>query len=348
MGGMDRQLQEHLNAREGRGCLSHLSVSLSHHRGWHVASTLIPMQSASPPLPLDQLREELHQLETGSAAGLTDVELDAKIRSLHDGFHIVTPVLPAGTAFYRAVRVTERPSRKELVGYKPAHLVNLQGRCNRIGQAIFYGAGHLYTGFMECGFDVGQFFAVSGWLTNQDMSLNHLGYSEETFRANNQMRDLPFFSSTAGETEANRLVREWQARVFTQQVPRGQSELYRLPIALTEFALSKVLEPNPNKPQRFSGIMYPSVALHLFSDNVAILPSEVDAKMDLFEVILLTLDRISEIPGGGGAETHRCVKPYDYARADAHGNLIWGQKSQIVLAEGIDASQTTPQLLASE
>ena len=39
------------------------------------------------------------------------------------------------------------------------------------------------------------------------------------------------------------------------------------------------------------------------------------------------------------------VKPYDYARPDSQGKLIWGQKSQIVHDEGVDASQFALALL---
>ena len=126
------------------------------------------------------------------------------------------------------------------------------------------------------------------------------------------------------------MLREWQARVFTQQVAEGQEELYRLPIALKDFAMSGMKQPDLSAPQLFSGVMYPSVALHLFGDNVAILPSEVDAHLALLEVALLTLDGVDLVTDSAGkTATNWHVKPYDYARPDSQGKLIWGQKSQI-------------------
>ena len=146
------------------------------------------------------------------------------------------------------------------------------------------------------------------------------------------------------------MLREWQARVFTQHVPEGQEELYRLPIALKDFAMSGMKQPDLSGPLNYSqGFMYPSVALYLFGDNVAILPSEVDAHLDLFEVALLTLDDVDRVTDSEGkTATNWRVKPYDYARPDSQGKLIWGQKSQIICEEGVDANQFPPALLPPE
>jgi hypothetical protein len=295
---------------------------------------------------LDELRKELEVLESGATGGLRDEQLLLKIRALHDGFQIITPLLPAGTGFYRAVRVSQRPTEKSRVSYAPPEFIKKNGRLNRAGEPMFYGAFSLFTGLMECGCKVGEFFAVSGWLTNHAMAFNHLGYSSETLKAHNSGRELPDFAKEKPEPERNRILREWQARVFTQHVPEWQEELYRLPIALKDFAMTAIRQPDLTAPQRFSGVMYPSVAMHLFSDNVAILPSEVDAYLDLFEVVLLTVDGIDQSTDQEGkTQTNTRLKPYDYARPDPHGKLMWGQKSQIVLAEGVDASHFPPTLL---
>jgi hypothetical protein len=60
-------------------------------------------------------------------------------------------------------------------------------------------------------------------------------------------------------------------------------------------APSYPLQADPNAPDIFSGVIYPSVAMWLQGDNVAILPLEVDTKLTLFEVILLTLDSVKEV-----------------------------------------------------
>jgi hypothetical protein len=199
------------------------------------------------------------------------------------------------------------------VSYPPAQAVRIPGRLNRVGEVMFYGS---FAQFESCihegSWKVGDFFAVSAWLTTQPMLFNHLGYSLEALRSK---RDLPFYARIAQDSERNRLIREWEARVFTQRVPAGQEHLYRLPIALRDHALGEIVGGAPGGPQGFSGVIYPSVAAWLMGDNVAIIPSEVDAKLALFEVILLTIDSVKEMrKAEDGSPPQVTAKAYDYAR----------------------------------
>lgn len=157
-------------------------------------------------------------------------------------------------------------------------------------------------------------------------------------------RVAPPFAQVSNDSEQNKIIREWQARVFTQQVPPGQEQLYRLPIALKDLGLSNVTQPHPSGgPPTFSGVLYPSVAMWALADNVALLPAEVNSKLALFEVILLTVDSTSEVatPDGGKTTTVK-IKRYDTARADANGNLVWGQSSQLITPDGTSASKLPP------
>ncbi len=308
-----------------------------------------PRASEQNLLASDELSRELASLESGSFTSLSDEESREKIRVIHAGFTFQAPIFPAGTAIYRAVRVSQRPANRSRVRYPPTAVVRDYGRLNRIGEVIFYGAFHLGSCLQECAWQIGEFFAVSGWLTAAPMTFNHLGYSQAVLKSLKSNRDLPFFANLTNDSERNVVIREWQARVFTQQVPRDQGDLYRLPIALKDFALSKMVQTDPNAPDVFSGVIYPSVATWLLADNVAILPTEVDVKLALFEVILLTLDSVEEVrKDDGSTETKLAMKTYDFARPDVDGNLKWGQKSQIIYPDGVDASQSTPKVLSPE
>jgi len=181
------------------------------------------------------------------------------------------------------------------------------------------------------------------------MTLNHLGYSPEALQRARANRELPFFAKVNKDSERSALLQAWQARVFTQAVRAGHEHLYRLSIALKEFALSPMVQIDPKAPPLFSGVMYPAVAMWLLGDNVAILPSEVDAKMKMFEVILLTLESVDEAkqPDGGTTWSYN-IRAFDHARPDLKGNLIWGQRSQIVHPPGVDASQFPLRVLAPQ
>jgi hypothetical protein len=75
---------------------------------------------------------------------------------------------------------------------------------------------------------------------------------------------------------------------------------------LKEYSLAQIGQPHPGGPDVISGIVYPSVATWALGDNVAILPSEVDKKLALVEVILLTYDSTEVIPTDDGAFEQRC------------------------------------------
>jgi hypothetical protein len=310
----------------------------------------LPNKTIHYPLSDEELKNELSALESGSFVSLTDDELHEKIRIIHSGFLLQAPIYPVGTLIYRAVRVSQRPTHASRVSYPPLELVKTNGRLNRPGEGMFYGSLNQFASCLqECSWKVGEFFAISAWLTTKMMTFNHLGYSAEVLAAFKSNRELPFFAKIKEQSDREKLIREWQARVLTQKTPPSEEHLYRLPIALKDFALGNMVQTDPNAPDVFSGVIYPSVAMWLLGDNIAILPSEVDAKIALLEVILLTLDSIKEEhKEDGSIHTGMNMKTYDFARADGNGNLVWGQKSQIVYPNGVDASQFTPKILLPE
>jgi hypothetical protein len=298
------------------------------------------LSDIAPLLSLDELRKELAELESGSFVNLTDEELKEKIRIIHAAFKITAPIYEAGATIFRAVRVTERPTHVSRVSYPPPERVRSNGRLNRAGEVLFYGAiGQFASCLLECGHKVGEIFAISAWRTKERMMFNHFGYSQAVFDQMKTRREMPLFVNQQATDERNHLIREWQSRVFTAAVPPNQERLYRVPIALKNFALAQIAGPLPGGPTLFSGVVYPSVAMWLLADNVAILPSEVDSKMELFEVILLAIDSIIETPTpDGGKQTAHALKLYDFAQADSRGNLSWSQKSRIVTSPTEQAS----------
>ena len=302
-----------------RATLAHLAMATR-------LSDIVPL------LSLDGLRGELAELESGSFVNLTDEELKEKIRLIHDAFTFAAPIYEAGTNIFRAVRVSERPTQASRVSYPPPERVRSNGRLNKAGEVLFYGAmGQFASCLLECGHKVGEIFAVSAWRTKERMMFGHFGYSQAVFDRIKTLREMPFFVNQQASDERNKMIREWQSRVFTAAVPPNQEHLYRLPIALKNLGLAQIAEPLPEGPTLFSGVIYPSVAMWLLADNVAILPSEVDTKMELFEVMLLVIDSIIETPKpDGGKQTAHTLKAYDFAQADSQGNLIWGQKSRFV------------------
>jgi hypothetical protein len=282
--------------------------------------------------PLDDLREELEELERGSFVALNDEDLRDKVKQIHEGVSIQAPIVPAEKLIFRAVKVTQRPVSERRISYPPLEAVRTLGRCNRAGEVMFYGALNQFVScIQELSWQPGDLFAISAWLTTAPMLFNHLGFSPETLTKFNASRELPYFSNPANGSDRNWMIRQWQARVFTQQIPDGQEHMYRLAVALKEAALWPINQPIRNGVEMISGIIYPSIATSALGDNVAILPSEVDKKMALLEVNFLTVDYARLIQEGGlNNLTEMRVIAYDCARPAEDGALIWGQRSQLL------------------
>lgn len=282
--------------------------------------------------PLDELKEELEELERGSFVALSDDDLRDEIKQIHEGISIQAPIVPAEKLIFRAVKVTQRPTDKGRISYPPPEAVRTLGRCNRAGEVMFYGALNQFVScIQELSWQPGDLFAISAWLTTAPMLFNHLGFGPETLKKFNASRDLPYFSNPANLPDRNSMIRQWQARVFTQRVPEGQEHLYRLAVALKEAALWPINQPVRNGVEMISGIIYPSVATSALGDNVAILPPEVDRKMALLEVNFLTVDHARLIQENGlNKLAEMRVIAYDCARPAEDGALIWGQRSQLL------------------
>jgi hypothetical protein len=288
-------------------------------------------------IPLDELKRELDALERGYFTALNDEELRERVNQIHEGLSIQAPIIPADKLIFRAVKVLQRPVSKMRIGYPPSEAVKTLARCNRAGEVMFYGAfNQCVSCIRELSWQPGDLFAVSAWLTTAPMLFNHLGFSAEMLTKFNVSREVPYFSNPANGSDRNWLIRQWQARVFTQPVPVGQEHLYRLTVALKEAALWPIGQPNPKGLEMFSGIIYPSIAISALGDNVAILPSEVDKKMALLEVNFLVVDSERMITGSGtNTAAEMRVISYDCARSTEDGNLVWGQQSQI-LPKGVE------------
>jgi hypothetical protein len=216
-------------------------------------------------LPLDELQRELRELETGSFLSMNDDELMAKIKRIHEGLIVKAPSVEAGKIVFRAVKVAERPATKSRISYPPAGLVRTNGRVNRSGESIFYGAFNYFPACLyECNAQTGDIFAISAWLTTETMVFNHLGYLPSFLQALKTNRETPFFAIVEDDSDRNRVIREWQARVFTQVVQKGNESSYRLPIALKEYALGRIVQGTQPTSMQFSGLIYPSIAMWQF------------------------------------------------------------------------------------
>lgn len=296
----------------------------------------------SKQLSIDELNSLLSSLESGGAESMSNAELDDAIRRTHDGFMFVAPIYDPGLVIWRMVRVGSLPAHKGRISYPPKELVTVRGRLNETLDPVFYGSlQYIMPCVFEVGMTVGDIYCASMWRSKERIMCSHLGYSKEVLANSVIPRSLPNWAEVRMDTERNELIRKWQARVFTRQVPKGSEHLYRLGLALKRFAIAKIAAATPDGFTAFDGLIYPSIATTLAFDNVALLPSTVDDKFDLVEARLLAL-----VGWTGGSsmnarqESQITMSDYDCAHPNSDGRLQWGAKRTITFDEMIGTTST--------
>ena len=160
---------------------------------------------------------------------MSDAELAETVRRIHTGFMFIAPIYAAGLVVWRMVRVGSLPAHKSRISYPPKEVVTVRGRLNETLDPVFYGSLQF---MMPCVFEVamtvGDIYCASMWRSKERIMCSHLGYSKEVLADSVIPRSLPHWAQAKVDTERNEMIRKWQARVFTRQIPKGSEHLYRL------------------------------------------------------------------------------------------------------------------------
>jgi hypothetical protein len=313
-------------SRLRRKLKQHNKLNVSPRRG---VDTISPVNR--PLLPIEELRKELADLEAGFTR-MSDEELDQKIRILHTGFRNNVSLFHPGMTILGAVQVSPKPFYKSRLSYPPLDRIRVNGRVNRAGEAMFYGAlgeSAILSCLRECDCAEGEDFAISVRKTTKPIVVMHFGYSLKMIEEAKARRDLPEWAEIEYEDERSALIREWQSRVFTRVVPDGEEHLYRLGIALRNFALSPLAGPRPNIPEFIAGITYPAVSMWLLGDNIALLPAVADNNLSLQRVIYLKVASLIESGReDGGKEWSYGINENDFAMNIHYDDrLVWNGES---------------------
>ncbi len=277
------------------------------------------------PLGTSELATLLVALESGSFHTMSDDELFSTIYRIHKGFTAVAVTMSAGTKVYRAVSSDpgKRPMTIARLSYPPSDKAPL-GRMNAPGESVFYGAFRSYAVCLhEMRSKPGDVFAISTWELCASTSFNQFGYTTTGTNVRGFQRDPPHGVMPPDEGDRNRLIREWQTRVFRKEVLPDDNAFYRLTIAMMRLGISELPRPLQDGSRNFPGIMYPSVGTFLMGDNVAIPAANVARLLRFQGVELIQVrERVSvETETGTKPGFHREVLASGHARPD--GSLIW-------------------------
>lgn len=278
------------------------------------------------------LREVLLGIEKIALAGTTVEELHRLLLYVHCGSSQITPVFDAGLDVFRAVRVDSKPLYKNRLSYPPQRFVQQNGRLNAAGEVIFYGSvGQPWGTLYECRAKPGELYAIGRWRTTSPIVLNHLGYSSALVNATVPRRQQQSWMVGGEVNSRDAVLRSWQSEAFTRHVEVGDEYLYALTIALGRLAMGEInnLNNSSGMPTEFAGVMYPSISVKLYTDNVALRPAVVDSSLELMEVTFLRIQDIPEVdPLGKNYLARLVVTTLDTALSHRRdGRLVWLRES---------------------
>ena|GEM_PF-6043683 len=194
--------------------------------------------------------------------------------------------IPKGIELYRATSHHDYlPGLITDIGCPPKNATSAYGRASTPQNPIFYSCSDKEGCLRELRINQGKIVILSKWITQSDMILHAIGYSESVFKKLGSQRskdlhlDDEFLKSgSAQEFE----VWNFFGDMFTNTHP----ESYRITAAITQLLLSG----------DFSGIRYPSLAKNGNVDNIALTPEFATNNLLLqsAEAILITKDGLSD------------------------------------------------------
>lgn len=271
---------------------------------------------------------EIEAMEKGGAS-IHELALAIDIAHRNARFRFKAPRWPAGIDIYRVRKVDRKPLFLDDLGYPPLEYSKV-GRLNAVGESIFYGSigdsqesGSFGNCLFECGAKLGDWFVTGWWKTTEPLIFNHFGFTDEVMARLDATRQFSSYTVRDANDVLGGILSSWQAKIFTRYVAPESEHLYRLSIALAHFGLQDI-EPAPGFPARFSGIIYPSVALNLIGYNVAIRPEVADSCLTLVEARYIQVTGIWEAKEVVKAGAVGNAMMHDSAHGcDESGRLGW-------------------------
>ncbi len=175
-------------------------------------------------------------------------------------------VIEPGQILYRATKYHKTvPQHTREISHPPSDQITALGRCNRVGQSIFYCSSDNNCVLEEICPKEGDLVVRAGWRTTKRAFLRDIGYSPAVFARAGTTREVPAkYLEFEGRLDLNaQTIRDFIGFAFTDPTPSQ----YPLTAAIAEFHL---------RSDDIVGVMYPSVTRKGDCDNVVLRPEFVD------------------------------------------------------------------------
>lgn len=239
------------------------------------------------PIKKSGVKKFIDRLERIDLIRIDDKDLWSFISTGLTGYVIRTAKKVKGSKIYRG-RCCEKPIDISEIQYPPSKYVKSRGRANDIGQPVFYGASQFSVPFFELRISVGDKVAMSTWLVKEDISLNHIGFSEVIEQNLGSDRSLAsihkFVCDTRNFSEANLLLNQYLSYKFSIPISKENEQAnYKLTCNLAKFLYGLQDKDIP------SGLIYPTNQMKGNAENIVLKPHAVEnflqiQKVDYVEV----------------------------------------------------------------
>jgi hypothetical protein len=226
-----------------------------------------------------EIFDHIRTLSAGSA------DVDPFVQAIHELVSVmqmaIGSVIEPGQKRYRATNHhTAVPQFTSEIMYPPANRVRSLGRCNGVGQSVFYCSCDQNCVVEEISPSVGDLVVRATWQTTKRMTLQDVGFTLEVLARAGVTRALPnkYRKFVETLTEDARAIRDYIASAFTDRTDRH----YALTAAIAEVHL---------RFDEVVGVMYPSITRNANVDKLALQPSLVDQGLALVAAEALRVRR---------------------------------------------------------
>ena len=250
-----------------------------------------------PKLGYFTVKRKLEALARRGFANLSIEEIGVLMRQALTGHADGARSFDPGPHLYRARNMggLPKPERRADVTYPPAGCVTALGRCNRIGEQIFYGSNGIIAALLEIKAE-GQPVALSRWRLVDKVWLTRAGYSEKTFQALSSQRTVAGDvdtgpTTTVWRSKVQRLINDFASDQFTTVDSQGAGTAYNISIALFDIMVrSTIMDKGVVSSLRIDGLNYPSVAFQANTTNIALLPASADRALKLVNCDMVVME----------------------------------------------------------
>jgi len=304
--------------------------------------------------PRPPFRDVRRKIKALKRLNLRQADIDSLKKELAPLLHHYvhpSPLLQSGERIFRAVPWPARPTHRDELTYPPAQKVN-HGRCNRLGEPVFYGSVGSTAAIQELTPIHGVRLALAMWRVTKPIMLASLGYSETAFvKMGSERWSNVWWRQSLGDPEPpaaknreNMLLDRFLADEFTRKIPKNGEWRYKLSIAIAEtflkakpaesisgVAIPGVLNAGDSLTGiEVGGVVYPSIATDANDDNVALKCSVADNCLEFVWVHYLEIVRKKDAD-------EFSMKGLDYAnQLSSSGEIQWKSTFPNTIAAGTD------------